>query len=311
MASSKPTMIEFKLITGVDPTAIDTVIYHHPCHDGYSAAFVAFYFLTTRLGKSIELIPSGIKDDVDLEKVTGKNVLMVDIVSPNFMAIKGVAKNLIILDHHKTNEAALTGIPYAYFDMHRSGVGLAWQYFSDEPIPLPLACVEDRDIWTWKIPQSRFFCDGLQAALDLKDKEFKLFHELLANEKKFEELYKDGERINLEKERKIKGITGSGEKNKYEVTVNRIKYIAYFYNNTEFDLVSDLGNYVINTFECDFAVIWKYDHDQELFTYSLRSKDSKADVSEICKFFGGGGHRNAAGMASLMQPQEVFLYRKL
>jgi nanoRNase/pAp phosphatase (c-di-AMP/oligoRNAs hydrolase) len=30
-------------------------------------------------------------------------------------------------------------------------------------------------------------------------------------------------------------------------------------------------------------------------TWSLRSEDSRQDVSEVAKGFGGGGHRNAAG----------------
>jgi uncharacterized protein len=30
-------------------------------------------------------------------------------------------------------------------------------------------------------------------------------------------------------------------------------------------------------------------------TWSLRSEDSRQDVSEVASTFGGGGHRNAAG----------------
>lgn len=30
-------------------------------------------------------------------------------------------------------------------------------------------------------------------------------------------------------------------------------------------------------------------------TYSLRSEDSREDVAEVARSFGGGGHRNAAG----------------
>jgi proliferating cell nuclear antigen PCNA len=40
------------------------------------------------------------------------------------------------------------------------------------------------------------------------------------------------------------------------------------------------------------------------------SKDSKTDVSEICKFCGGGGHRNAAGMGSEKHPKDLFFYKK-
>ena len=66
---------------------------------------------------------------IDHLQKEGKNVLMVDIVTDDFEKIKEKAKNLVILDHHKTNQAKLEGINYAYFDMHKSGVGLAWEYF--------------------------------------------------------------------------------------------------------------------------------------------------------------------------------------
>ena len=47
--------------------------------------------------------------------------------------------------------------------------------------------------------------------------------------------------------------------------------------------------------DCDFAVIWYYDHEERNIKVSLRSFHEHADVSEIAKKFGGGGHKKAAG----------------
>jgi nanoRNase/pAp phosphatase (c-di-AMP/oligoRNAs hydrolase) len=47
--------------------------------------------------------------------------------------------------------------------------------------------------------------------------------------------------------------------------------------------------------ECDFALIWYYDHDAKRTRVSLRSFHEHVDVSEIAKDFGGGGHKKAAG----------------
>jgi oligoribonuclease NrnB/cAMP/cGMP phosphodiesterase (DHH superfamily) len=47
--------------------------------------------------------------------------------------------------------------------------------------------------------------------------------------------------------------------------------------------------------ECDFSMIWYYDGNDKQYMISLRSIDEKADVSQIAKHFGGGGHRNASG----------------
>ena len=47
--------------------------------------------------------------------------------------------------------------------------------------------------------------------------------------------------------------------------------------------------------DCDFAVIWYYDHEKRNVKVSLRAFHDSADVSEIAKEFGGGGHKKAAG----------------
>ena len=301
-------MEAFKVTTKLNPINIQAIIYHTPCQDGYSAAFVAYYHLVLKLGLKIDLIPSHIKDEIDLERIVGKNVLMVDIVSPNFKEIRDKASNLIILDHHKTNEANLKDIPYAYFDMNKSGVGLAWEYFSKEPIPLFLACIQDRDIWTWKIPESRCFCAGLEALVEFHDIEFGILTELMMNKKKFDEIYEIGKILNQLKMKKIKSIASleKPERNRFTTYIKDRKYTFYIYNITEFELVSDLGNYVATNFECDFVVIWKYDHNKKEYYYSLRSIPEKTDVSRIAELFGGGGHRGAAGMATKDHPNIVF-----
>jgi len=296
----------------IKPSDIDIVIYHHPCVDGYSAAFIAFKCLAIYSKTKTTLMPKGFNSSpTNLELVKDKNVLMVDIVTSDFQEIKSVAKNLIILDHHKTNQAALKDIPYAYFDMHKSGVGLAWEYFTyDEKIPLFLECIQDRDLWTWTIADSRNFCDGLYELIDLNDKTFKLLNDLWNDRvPKFKEVYDFGEKLNEIKQKKLEMIAKE-DRNKYEVTVDEKKYNVYIYNQLG-NIVSDLGNYAVEKFDCDFVIIWNYNHDDEIYRYSLRSKDSKTDVSEICKFFGGGGHRNAAGMGSVKHPKELFIYKKI
>jgi oligoribonuclease NrnB/cAMP/cGMP phosphodiesterase (DHH superfamily) len=161
----------------LNPKDVDVVIYHHPCVDGYASAFVAKLFLgnVIFIPKKINNIP------IDYTKIINKNVIMVDIVTDDYKEIKKYAKNLVILDHHITNKEKLKDISYAYFDMTKSGVGLAWQYFfnTDEKMPLFLRCIMDRDIWTWIYPESRNFTDGLYDELDLDDLEFDILLNLM------------------------------------------------------------------------------------------------------------------------------------
>ena len=61
--------------------------------------------------------------------------------------------------------------------------------------------------------------------------------------------------------------------------------------------------------DCDFAMIWYYDHDSSNYKVSLRAFHDTMDVSEIAKSFGGGGHRKAAGfvLPKSKHPDNIFI----
>jgi oligoribonuclease NrnB/cAMP/cGMP phosphodiesterase (DHH superfamily) len=298
---------------------IDTVIYHDPCQDGFSAAWVAYHY-----NKNIKLIPKRINaDPIEPELYIGKNVLMVDIVTNDFKEIKQKANNLLILDHHITNQESLKDIDYAYFDMHKSGVGLAWEFFfGDEPIPKFIACIQDRDIWTCKIFDAKAFCDGLYNMLTIDDEvdynkrlynKLKLYNELykewtVQKTDKFDYYYKIGEVLDKIAMNKVKSMVRNLDLYKVKLENKSDLKAAIF--NCSHGIANDLGNYAVENTDADFAIMWRYNHEDEKYYYSLRSKDSKCDVSRICRLFGGGGHRNAAGCASKLHPKELFQYYK-
>ena len=60
--------------------------------------------------------------------------------------------------------------------------------------------------------------------------------------------------------------------------------------------------------DCDFAMIWYWDHESKNTKVSLRAFHETADVSEISKKFGGGGHRKAAGfvLPPTQHPDSIF-----
>lgn len=73
-----------------------------------------------------------------------------------------------------------------------------------------------------------------------------------------------------------------------------------------FDLISDLGNYMLNCYDTDFArsevvICYNYMLDKELpyYTYSIRSK---IPMDWFAKAKGGGGHPLACGFKSSLPP---------
>jgi len=295
-----------------DPSEINIIIFHNPCMDGFASAFVGQLFLD-----EVKLIPKSLDGKpLNIEDIEDKNILMVDIVCENFQEIKENCKNLIILDHHKTNQDKLKDIEYAYFDMNKSGVGLAWEYFYNSKMPLFLECVQDRDLWTWKNEKSRNFCDGLYESMDFSNYEFPIFNKLYSSNtknktysKEFDKYYELGEILNMVKTKNIHGIVKYNSV-LYKSTLNNKEYNIYIYNVSH-NIASDLGNYVMEKLECDFVVLWRYNHNEESYNYSLRSTNDKTDVSDICKIFGGGGHHNASGFSHEYPPKDVFNYVKV
>ena len=65
------------------------------------------------------------------------------------------AASLQVLDHHITAQDALAGLPFAYFDLKKSGAVLAWEWAHQQPAPWLLQYVQDKDLWNWALPCSR------------------------------------------------------------------------------------------------------------------------------------------------------------
>ena len=311
-------MDNFKKTT-YDRELIDLILFHYPCQDGLSSAWVAHYYLKNK-NKEHELMsvqnnPSYSEEFLDnlYKKAKDKYVAIFDF-SFNLeitQKLKSISKDLIILDHHVTNSETLKDLNYAYFDMNLSGVGLTWNYFYDEHIPIFLQMIQDRDLWTLKLPMSKDFCDGLHnvlAGVDGIEKCFDYYDKLLDNK----DIEEDLEIIKYVELGKI--LRAKKEKMIYNIVKNNKKVYNYNFNNNNYkvkmfncdhEYASDLGNALCKSDNCDFAVLWRYDHTSEKYWLSLRA-NNKVDVSTICKTFGGGGHKNASGCTIDKHPNKIF-----
>lgn len=156
---------------------MDLVIYHNNCADGFCAAYVA-----RQKYPNATFLPLDYNVEPPYGPVEGKNVLVLDFSWPTrelneALAVR--AKSFRILDHHKSAQETLAGLPFATFDMNRSGAGLAWDYlfgknspddgqtvrdFGDGvicencsrlPRPWFVNYAEDYDLWKFELPESR------------------------------------------------------------------------------------------------------------------------------------------------------------
>lgn len=273
---------------------IDCVIYHKNCVDGSGSACIAWKYLSKKYpDRKVEYIPAVHYEEPP--NVDNKNVLIVDF-SYSYSVLQDMisrANSILILDHHKTAYESLKNIDdkYKIFRMDMSGASLAWNYFfPNEEMPLLVKYIEDRDIWTNKLP----LIEEYAAWFFTLEHDFNVYSKYFNNEL-FEEALK------------TKG-TSMAKLNRYNIDRlssyaipkfckigNKYYFVSYLNSNV---LKSDIGNKVISSIHplADFSAIYSIDDRTNSTSFSLRSTNEHTDVSVIAKLYGGGGHRNASGL---------------
>lgn len=262
-------------------TKFDMCIHHHPCADGFGAAWV----VRKALG-DIEFVP-GQYHKAELPDVKGRRVLLVDFCyKPDVMvSLAWDAKHITVLDHHKSAMEAMSEVTCPanmdlHFDMEHSGAMLAWNYFfpNEEP-PTLLRHIEDRDLWRFKLPGT----EEIQAAVFSFPYDFEVWDTLMGMP--VYRLEQDGIAIwrkHLKDIRELIEVTG-----RETVIAGHVVPLA----NLPYTMSSEAGQIMCKG--RPFAALY-YD-TREGRNFSLRSEEGGVDVSEVAVLYGGGGHKHAAG----------------
>lgn len=260
------------------------VLYHKNCADGFGAAWAAY----KKFGEEAEYIAVGYEDPVP-DNLEGKDILIVDFSynKETLLEIKEKANSIQIYDHHKSAEKELADLEFAFFDMSRSGAGITWDMLLETPRPKLIDYIEDRDLWNWALPDTH----EITMVFECIPFEFSVWDDLATR---------------MEDPEELKAIISQGRAlNRYKMSmVDRIAKNAYW-----IDLKTDTNTYRVpcinsSLFQSEignklaqgnpFAVVWSKKSDG-IYACSLRSTPEGEDVSLVAKYFGGGGHRNAAG----------------
>jgi oligoribonuclease NrnB/cAMP/cGMP phosphodiesterase (DHH superfamily) len=254
---------------------MDLIIYHRNCPDGFCAAFVAKKKYPKAGLVGCTYGEAGIPD------VTGKDVLVVDFSWPRLITrgVRERAESLLILDHHKTAEKELEGLDFAIFDMNRSGAAITWDHlFPGIPRPWYVNYVQDRDLWTWKLPNSKDV-SGYVMALPHTIEAWSGLDSIQA-----EDAWKAGAAIRLHIDHYIEKVVAQRQMGILEMhTVAMV--------NAAYPNISDVGNELCKYAEIGAGWFERGDGQMQFSLWSI----GEMDVAVIAKKYGGGGHCNASG----------------
>jgi len=306
------------------------VIYHANCADGFSAAWVfwklqqlvpVLYNLTFHRGVYNEPPPD----------VEGKVVFLVDF-SYKRQVVKdmidlGGAQQVIFIDHHISaikdledlgeellQEADAADFKYSiepfisYTNVEKSGAMLAWDYLENYfhtenyPKPLLLDYIQDRDLWKFRLARSK----EVSAYVFSHEYTFGQWDELMQMDAVSMLSWSHSGAAILRKQNKdIAELLKVCETRVIifgtEVSCANLPYI----------FASDAGSIMASRSENALLFSATYYDTATHRVFSLRSAESGMDVSTIAAYYGGGGHKHAAGFRIPFFDTErmpVFLY---
>ena len=263
------------------------ILYHANCNDGSASALAAWL----KLGDDgHQYIPVKHRNPAP-SAVVGEDVVMVDFCYPRDELINMKAKSILILDHHISAQKDLA-TPFdpklnitAHFDMSKSGAVLSWEhFFPNQPLPRLFTLIQDRDIWLNQYPESSY----LNYGLNIFSTDFRQWQQLIHDENQLDKTIDSGHAIYQFVQLQIKNIIKSR-------TYTKIAGFDVPIVNAPSFMMSDLIHQLLEVEpKAPFAAAYSDDLVHGIRYFSLRSEDSREDVSVIAKKLGGGGHRNAA-----------------
>ena len=317
-----------------DFTEVDICIYHRNCGDGFCCAWLIWSIVGGRGKKDIDylaLSPSTKINDKDLDKFAGKNVLIVDLsFSKNdLLDIQKVARNVLVVDHHKTAEADLKDLDFAIFRQDECGASLLYglllseMYDHDEDalcrvggdVPRIVGFVKDRDLWQWKLEHSH----EINAYLQTLPFEFEIWDEAakcIDDFDGFKMLREKGSMIMETQNRMANELAEYANLVELYTGPERGETVkAKVVNCSVRELISITGHAILElekskpeNEQVEVAILYSIFPDGG-FLFSVRSVPS-FDASVIATAWGGGGHKNACGFKGRIEEGFPWLFEK-
>lgn len=280
------------------------VILYHNDPDGKCAAAIVNYRFREETNQRLLFIDMDYDKNVPFDNINKNEVVYIvdfSLQKPgDWNKLFEITPYVVWIDHHKSAIEAhqdlndVEGIR----DTSKSGCELTWEYlFPGEHVPLIVQHIGDYDTWKFNLsyteevfiaiktqdinPESDIWEEWLNPSGTAQDEQWMV-----------DELKNQGE------------IIQPALYNRYNEIVRGLSYEIEWEG---FKCIACNATYVgsklyngINRSKYDFLIVYR--HSKDTFTISLYTEKDHLDASEVCKRFGGGGHKGAAGFQCKQLP---------
>ena len=268
-------------------------VIHHADADGYADAVICSNTISEP-GKNIKFYATNYGKEFPAEVGPEDEVYILDFSYKRdfLLNLKSKVKKLVVIDHHKSAEKELEGLDFAVFDLTKSGVLLAWEYFVPEyPATEPVILLDCYDLW--KKDHELYSWDEIMAlhfAVTGHLKDYAFWTSLINQWKVPEELKRKGGESLINFQNHVKDIKESPQTEIFEI--NDLKFCV-FHTDIQISLTSDA---IYTDPDLDVTGTICFDTKEDRVLVSVRSRDKeKFNARLFCEKHGGGGHDLAAG----------------
>ena len=269
----------------------DKVLIHHDDPDGFGCAY-SFWNI---YGSSMEYIPMNHlqRAEFNLSILKDREVYVADFAfnKSDTLEIIKIAKSFVMIDHHVSakNELEEISDKFEYiYDPKKSGCTLCWEYLfgTIRKVPKLLLYIEDRDIYTYKLPNTEeilLYVDSYEFNFS----DWMKIENQLEGSKSFKQVIVIGESIKKYRDSLMNRLISE---NVHFIAIK--DYIVPAIN------VPFFKTEILNKLAEEEPFAAGYHYNGRVYCFSLRSSDNGVDVSKIAEMFeGGGGHKNASGFS--------------
>lgn len=178
------------------------------------------------------------------------------------------------------------------FDVTKCGAVLTWEYFfPDVPVPAFLYLVQDRDLWQWKIPNSRELNTAF-SYIGRTMEDMNTWSQLTLEQLDYY-YYDLGNMLYSPKVKKAKKLAQKS----HWVECWNYKFLAIGLSPAEAPFYSDVLEYLYTNnpdskFVCSYT---KLENGKYKLSFRSPQIDDSFDCARLAQSLGGGGHYHAAG----------------